>query len=248
MTTAPHLVAQQRPSPFRGLDVCREAGFQLPANAHRPIFEHDRWDFTDVVGLPVDMPLANRRFDFAAITNLRWRQVAKELMLAMLVPRHPAVALLPRAYRTPLHLRSCAGRLDEIVKLFGWLGQRGITSLAQIDTHVSESYLAFRRYVIDESGQVVGEQSHAIRRAAAQVILDLVDYRELLTADRVRADLRRLGRPAIVARHTRSLASVHDLRILRIRRSHPVFLDAHRMPIVKRDAAVIRPALHARAA
>ena len=190
MTTAPHLVAQQRPSPFRGLDVCREAGFQLPANAHRPIFEHDRWDFTDVVGLPVDMPLANRRFDFAAITNLRWRQVAKELMLAMLVPRHPAVALLPRAYRTPLHLRSCAGRLDEIVKLFGWLGQRGITSLAQIDTHVSESYLAFRRYVIDESGQVVGEQSHAIRRAAAQVILDLVDYRELLTADRVRADLR----------------------------------------------------------
>lgn len=190
MTTAPHLVEQQRPSPFRGVNVCREAGFQLPANARRPIFEHDLWNFTDVVGLPVDMPLANRRFDFSAITNLRWRLVAKELMLAMLVPRHPAVALLPRAYRTPLHLRSCAGRLDEIVKLFGWLQQRGITSLAQVDTRVCESYLAFRRYVTDESGQVVGEQSHAIRRAAAQVIVALVDYRDLFTADRVRADLR----------------------------------------------------------
>ncbi|WP_433322862.1 hypothetical protein [Dactylosporangium sp. CA-139066] len=190
MTVAAHLTEQQRPSPFHGLDVCQQAGFQLPANAHRPVFEHDLWDFTDVVRLPVDMPLASRRFNFAAIIDLRWRLVAKELMLAMLVPRHPAVALLPRAYRTPLHLRSCAGRLDEIVRFFGWLQQRGITSLAQVDTHVCESYLAFRRYLTDESGQVIGEQSHAIRRAAAQVVVDLVDYRELFTADRVRADLR----------------------------------------------------------
>jgi hypothetical protein len=190
MTVAARLAERQGPSPFRGLDVCLQAGFQLPANVQRPIFEHDLWDFTDVVGLPVDMPLADRRFDFASIIDLRWRLVAKELMLAMLVPKHPAVALLPRAYRTPLHLRSCARRLDEIVRFFGWLGRRGITGLAQVDAHVCESYLAFRRYLTDESGTVVGEQSPGTRRAAAQVVVDLVDYRDLFTADRVRADLR----------------------------------------------------------
>lgn len=190
MTVARHLVQQQQLSPFSGVDVCLEAGFRLPAHVRRPTFEHDLWDFTDVVGLPVDMPLANRRFDFAAITNPQWRLAAKELMLAMLVPRHPAVALLPRAYRTPLHLRSCAGRLDEAARFFGWLQRRGVTSLGQVDTQVCESYLAFRRYVTDEAGTVVGEQSHAVRRSAAQIVVDLVDYRELFTADRVRANLR----------------------------------------------------------
>jgi hypothetical protein len=108
VTTARHLIEQQQPSPFSGLDVCHKAGFRLPEHVPRPIFEHDLWDFTDVVGLPVDMRLATRRFDFTTIANPGWRQVAKELVLAMLVPRHPAVAPLPRAYRTALHLRSCA--------------------------------------------------------------------------------------------------------------------------------------------
>ncbi|MEV7630543.1 hypothetical protein [Actinoplanes sp. NPDC089786] len=190
MTVAAGLLERQGPSPFHGLDICRQAGFQLPTGVYRPIFDHDLWDFTHVVGLPVDMPLADRRFDFASIIDLRWRLVTKELMLAMLAPRHPAVALLPRAYRTPLHLRSCARRLDEIVRFFGWLRQRGITGLTEVDTHVCESYLAFRRYIIDESGTVVGEHSPGTRRVAAQVVVDLVDYRDLFTADRVRADLR----------------------------------------------------------
>lgn len=111
----------------------------------------------------------------------------------MLAPQHPAVAPLPRAYRTPLHLRSCADRLEEAVRFFDWLHRRGTSSLTQIDTQACEAYLAFRRYVLDENGVVGGEQSPAVRRAAAQVVVDLVDYRELFTADRVRADLRPWG-------------------------------------------------------
>ena len=65
----------------------------LPAGARRPVFEDDLWDFTDVIGLPVQMALANRRFDFTAITTPAWRLVAKELILAMLAPRHEAVRL-----------------------------------------------------------------------------------------------------------------------------------------------------------
>ena len=129
-------------SPFAGADVCRQAGLALPDQARRPAFEYDLWDFTDVVGLPVDMSLANRRLDFSAITDPRWRLVAKELVLAMLAPRHPAVATLPRAYRTPLHLRSCIGRLEEAIRFFGWLRRRGISDLAQIGTQDCEAYLA----------------------------------------------------------------------------------------------------------
>ena len=42
--------------------------------------------------------------------------------------------MLPRAYRNPLHLTSCYGRLYEAGKFFGWLDQRGIATLAELDT------------------------------------------------------------------------------------------------------------------
>ena len=180
-------------SPFTGADICREAGLALPEGTSRPVFDDDLWDFTDVVGLPVQMALYRRRFDFTTIDDPRWRLVVKELILALLAPNHDAVVRLPRAYRTPLHLTSCYNRLYEAGRFFGWLAQRGITTLAALDTHLCEEYLAFRRYVIDSHGAVVGEQSPGVRRAAAQIIVDLVDYRDLFTADRVPADLRPWG-------------------------------------------------------
>lgn len=79
-------------SPFASADICREAGLTLPPGASRPVFEDEKWDFTEVIGLPVQMPLSKRRFDFTAIRDQRWRLVAKELIVAMLAPRHEAVA------------------------------------------------------------------------------------------------------------------------------------------------------------
>ena len=194
MTTfATDSAREHRPSPFTGTDVCLQAGLTLPDGVRRPLFDDDLWDFTDVVGLAVHIPLANRRFDFAVIGDPRWRLVAKELIIAALAPRHPAVAELPRAYRTPLHLRSCIGRLHELTRIFRWLDRRHVTTLAELDTHTCEAYLAFRRYILDQKGNVVGEQSPAVRRAAAQIVVDLVNYRDLFTADRVRADLRPWG-------------------------------------------------------
>ncbi|MGI8312833.1 hypothetical protein [Saccharopolyspora hattusasensis] len=182
-----------RPSPFAGDDVCLRAGLALPDGTRRPLFDDDLWDFTEVIGLAVHIPLSNRRFNFALIGDPRWRLVAKELIMAVLAPRHPAVAELPKAYRTPLHLRSCIGRLNELTRFFRWLEHRRVAELADIDTHTCEAYLAFRRYILDEDGSVVGEQSPAVRRAAAQIIVDLVNYRDLFTADRVRGDFRPWG-------------------------------------------------------
>ncbi len=72
----------------------------LPSGTRRPRFDDDLWDFTDVTGLPASMPLAVRRLAFAPVTDPGWRLVAKELIFAMLAPRHEAVALLPRANRS----------------------------------------------------------------------------------------------------------------------------------------------------
>ncbi|MGY3064560.1 integrase [Streptomyces sp. TE3672] len=195
MTTAPAAAVafDGRSVVFAGADVCREAGFTLPQGTGRPVFEDDVWDFTDVVGLPVQLPLCTRRFDFTEITDERWRLVGKELVLAMLAPRHSAVAPLPRAHRTALHLRSCAGHLDELIRFCRWLSEQGVSSLAQIDTRICDAYMAHRRYILDEHDAVVGENSPGTRRRAAQVVVDLVNYRELFTADRVPADLRPWG-------------------------------------------------------
>ncbi|GAU71352.1 putative hypothetical protein [Streptomyces sp. NBRC 110611] len=107
----------------------------------------------------------------------------------MLAPRHPAVAPLPRAYRTALHLRTCANRLSELARFFRWLDEQGLTSLGQVDAACCEAYLTHRRYVLDEYGGVIGSQSPATRRAAALVPVDLVNYRELFTADQPSSDL-----------------------------------------------------------
>ncbi|MGW1055555.1 hypothetical protein [Streptomyces sp. NPDC002521] len=193
MTTAVSYVSDGRSAVFARTDVCREAGLTLPAEARRPVLEDDVWDFTHVVGLPVQMGLSMRQFDFAAISDPRWPLVAKELVLAMLAPRHPAVAPLPRAYRTALHLLSCRARLDELERFLSWLTTREVSSLERIDAQVCEAYMADRRYVLDEHGTVIGEQSHGTRRQAAQIVVDLVSHRELFTADRVAADLRPWG-------------------------------------------------------
>jgi len=181
----------QRPaSVFAGIDVCREAGLTLPEGARRPVFEDEEWDFTDVIGLPVQMPLASRRFDFTAISDPRWRLVARELIVAMLAPRHPAVAPLPRAYRTPAHLRTAKGRLDELTRWLNWLTRRGVRSLGEVDDDCCAAYLMHRRHARDETGAVLGDHSPATRRAAAQVVIDLLNYRELFTTDRPGQGLR----------------------------------------------------------
>src|SRR5260370_26430564 len=186
-------ITDPRRSVFAGADICGEAGLILPAGTARPVFDDDVWDFAKVAGVPVQMGGVMRRFDFAAITDPRWRLVAKEMVFAMLVPRHEAVALLPRAYRTALHLNTANGRLIELARFLNWLTQQGVASLGDIGTDRCEAYLAHRRYVLDKDDVLVGELAPATHRSTAHAIIDLVSYRELFTADRVAPALRPWG-------------------------------------------------------
>ncbi len=90
----------QGASPFAGADVCRLAGLRLLPGRRGPAFGDDAWDFTAVDGLPAQMQPSYRRWDFTAITTPAWRLVAKEQLMALLAPRHEAVAVLARASRT----------------------------------------------------------------------------------------------------------------------------------------------------
>ena len=177
-------------SPFAGADICREAGLPLPDRARRPVFDDDLWDLSEVIGLPVSLGPRQRRFSFAGISDGRWRLVAKELVMALLAPHHEAVAALPRAYRTPLHVSTCNGRLGELIRFLKWLRARGVDSLEDLQADDCDAYLAHRRYQRDDSGTVTGERGSATRRLAALVVSDLLGYRELFTADRVPASLR----------------------------------------------------------
>jgi hypothetical protein len=192
-TTAAFAADPPRRSPFAGSDICGEAGLTLPDGAPRAVFEDDRWDFTAVVGLPNHMSPVSRRLDFTAIANPRWRLVAKELVMALLATRHHAVVELARAYRTPLHLLTASARLNELTRFLNWLTDHGVTSLGDIDDDRCETYLAHRRYLVDNDGRVVGERSPGTRRAAAQIVVDLINHRELFSLDRVQPGLRPWG-------------------------------------------------------
>ena len=196
---APHDRRQLPPLPPPGrdhrspaADVCAHAGLTLPT-VRRPLFDEDLWDFTHVVGLPVEMPLADRRFDFAADHRPALAPGRQRTRLRSARPApsrgRATAAGLPHTAALAQLLRPAGGS----ARLFAWLTARGVTTLTELDTRHCEAYLAFRRYLTDDDGAVVGEQGPAIRRAAAQIIVDLVDYRDLFTADRVRADLRPWG-------------------------------------------------------
>ena len=190
ITAHAQVAVQAARSPFAGVDVSRQAGLSLPEGTRRPVFDDDCWDLADVIGLPVSLPLQRRRFDFAQIPDARWRLVAKELVMALLAPHHEAVAALPRAYRTPHHVSTCNGRLAEIIRFLKWLTARGVPSLEDLTSGDCDAYLAHRRYQRDDDGIVVGERGSGTRRLAALIVTDLLNYRELFTADRVPAGLR----------------------------------------------------------
>ena len=112
----------------------------------------------------------------------------------MLAPRHEAVAVLPRAYRTPVHLATASGRLDETTRLLNWLASQGVCQPRRRSAPITARHTSLhRRYVLDEHGTVVGERSPGTRRRAAQAIIDLLNYGELFTADRPDPGLRPWG-------------------------------------------------------
>jgi hypothetical protein len=170
-------------SPFSGTDLCAEAGWRLRAGGRRPVFDDDIWCFGDVDGLAVQLSEGDVRMNFTAVRDPRWRLLAKEYLLARLVPGHELVAVLPHAYRIPLTLRSCKRRLAELATWLNWLTACGVGSLPQVSQQHCDRYLHHRRARWDHGGAALGSVEESVVRLAAAVVIELALYRELFTAD-----------------------------------------------------------------
>ena len=171
-------------SPFTGSDVCAAAGLRLVPGGRTVCFDQDVWDFRDVAGLAAYLDVRDTRLDFTTITDPRWRLVAKEYIYARLAPADPVVAVLPRAYRVPLTLRTCGKRLIEAASWMNWLTGQQIASLGQVTQDHCDRYLIERGRRKDASGTVIGTLEDASLRVPAAVIIELAGYGELFTADR----------------------------------------------------------------
>ena len=171
-------------SPFTGSDVCASAALPLVPGGRTVSFDQDVWDFRDVAGLAAYLEVRDTRLDFTTITDPRRRLVAKEYIYARLAPADPLVAVLPRAYRIPLTLRTCGKRLIEAASWMNWLTGQQIASLGQVTQDHCDRYLIERGRRKDASGTVIGTLDDASLRVPAAVIIELAGYGELFTADR----------------------------------------------------------------
>jgi hypothetical protein len=127
--------------PFRGLPVAETAGLRLRAGSRRSMFDQDVWDLTGLTDAPTVMSSHRKILDFTTIANPRWRQVAREYLLARLAPHHPAVATLPHAFRTPLNPNSLWAELKQLTAWFNHLTSAGVASLAEVDQRHCDTYL-----------------------------------------------------------------------------------------------------------
>src|SRR5260370_34192276 len=103
MTTAMPLAGpdDQGASPFAGADVCRLAGLRLRPGRRGPAFGDDVRDFTAVDGLPAQMQLSYRRWDFPPPPLPRWPPGAREQLQAPLPPPPHAAAAACGAHGRP---------------------------------------------------------------------------------------------------------------------------------------------------
>lgn len=184
-------------SPFAGMDLCREIGITVAAGAAGPNFDQDVWDFNPVTDLAAYMASSHKRWNLAAIRNPLWRIVAKEYLVALMVPTHEAVRKLPSAFRVARTVAACVNKHYELIRWLNWLTDNGVTELARVDEHLCDSYIAYRRTGHDKDGAII-EKRGAVN-GAAQVVSGLAQYRDLFTTDRYPAGFRPFGGRAAVA-------------------------------------------------
>ncbi|MBF6302683.1 site-specific integrase [Nocardia amamiensis] len=184
-------------SPFAGLDLCRTIGIAVAPGAVGPNFDQDVWDFNTATDLAAYLASSHKRWNLAAIRNPRWRVVAKEYLVALMVPTHEAVRELPGAFRVARTVSACIGRHYELIRWLNWLTDNGITELGQVDDHLCDSYIAERRVGRDKSGEIVNQRG-AVNKAA-QIVSGLAQYHDLFTTDRYLPGFRPFGGRAAVA-------------------------------------------------
>lgn len=185
-------------SPFAGADVCAAAGMRLRPAASGPVFEQRIWDFSGVAGLPAYAQPGSWRWDFNVIINPVWRILAREYLLALLAPGHPAVRVLPGAHRVPRTMQTCAIKLAELARWLNWLTRQGVTTLGEVTDYHCAAFVAERSERRGDDGTLIAVRQ-SLAKDAAFAVLALADYQELFSTDSYAPHLRPFnGRSASV--------------------------------------------------
>lgn len=184
-------------SVFAGVDICELAGLTLRSGARRPRYDDDVWDLTELADAPRQLRPSMKILNFAAITHLPWRSVAKDVALALLAPHDACVLALPQAIRKPRNPATVNRYLRGWRLWFNWLFAQGITTLGDVDSEHCDAYLAQASWSQPQLGV-------AQRRLEPNTIKNLVtpvqviaSYGELILSDRYAPDFVPWdGRPA----------------------------------------------------
>jgi integrase len=172
-------------SVFAGAGICATAGFRLPPDACGPVFEDDVWDFAKVIGFPqMSRRPSQRRLDFTQIRDPRWRVLSKEYLLALMVPGHEQVRVLPNAYRVMRSYATCHGRLRDLRTWLNWLTSEGVRSLGEVSDRHCEMFKICHSQIPGEGAGAGRERTAKLTTSLATAIIDLAFYGELFSTDR----------------------------------------------------------------
>jgi hypothetical protein len=175
-----------RRSVFAGLDVCEAAGLAVLPGFPRPRFEADVWSMEGLADAPRQMPPYEKTLDFSKIRNPLWRVVAKEFVMAILVPRHESVIVLPHALRTRRSPRTCHQYVRELTAWLNWLIAHGISRLDDVTQDHCDVYLAERLLSKPKPGRPQRSLDPLSVTSAFVAVQSLSLYGELYSTDRYR--------------------------------------------------------------
>ncbi|WP_205328663.1 hypothetical protein [Glycomyces sp. YM15] len=154
------------------MDVLAAAGLAVEPGSPRPRFDQTVWDFTGLAHAPAIMGTHHKVLDFSIITNPHWQSVAREYLMARIAPLHPAVAVLPRAFRTPLSPMSWSSELKHLRDWFNHLTDSGLTRLGQVAQEHCDTFLESVSMSRNTPGQM-------LTPGALTVFIRAVKYLEL---------------------------------------------------------------------
>jgi integrase len=183
--TGPATAAGGEPSVFAGADVCRTTGLALLPGAVRPVYDDELWEFCGLADAPHQMTEREKRWDFSAIDNPRWRPVIKDLLLALLAPHDERVLAVPAAFRTVRSPRTCHLDLRRATTWCNWLTAHDVPTLGEVTQAHCDAFLEQHSWSHPETGQP-RRLARTTTSNLAKVIQVLAPYGPLFLADRYR--------------------------------------------------------------
>ncbi|WP_431040772.1 hypothetical protein ACQUSR_01935 [Streptomyces sp. P1-3] len=147
------------------------------------MFGQDRWELSGLADAHRMVSETELIWDFSEIVNPSWRVVAKEVLLAMLAPRHEAVLECSLALRRVRSPRTCYRYLRQFIDWFNWLTEQGLVTLDGVTQEMCERYLEERHWSLPVPDELQRRLDPGTMRELVSAIQMLALYGDLVSTD-----------------------------------------------------------------